>query len=242
MQMRTTILAASLSASIFSSSYAQVGVGEYRYGPDTSESFACLVAEERAKEDLIVKTIGERIEAVTEQRCKNEDCKTELQTFRSIDGEIASIKDKKVEQSTELGARVCRVTIDGSVKENRSTVTLTILTPLDFKHNDQFFINVVSNFGGGELLVFNFHNDKYTKIYQGRVTGAYHDNRIPNKGTFKAVLPLDEVQSREKLLFVHVLDIISVKSEYSIVEMRAFLSSISTQRRGISSRFITVRR
>ena len=240
--MRTTILVASLSVSAISSSYAQVGVGEYRYGPDTSESFACMIAEERAKEDLIVKTIGERIEHIAEQKCRNEDCKIEYQTFRQIDGEIASITEKQVEKSVELGAKVCKVTINGSVHEKRSTVALTVLTPLDFKHNESFFINVVSNITGGELIVFNLHEERYTKIFQGKVTGAFHDNRIPNKGSFKAVLPSNEVQSKEKLLFVHLLDIIPVKSEYSLTEMRAFLSSVSPERKGISSRFITVRR
>ena len=52
-----------LASLITTNTFAITGIGEYRYGPDTTENFACEMAEERAKEDAILKYSGELIEA-----------------------------------------------------------------------------------------------------------------------------------------------------------------------------------
>jgi hypothetical protein len=52
-----------LATLISTNAFAVSGVGEYRYGPDTTENFACEMAEERAKSDAIVQYVGQLVEA-----------------------------------------------------------------------------------------------------------------------------------------------------------------------------------
>ena len=46
---------------------AVTGIGEYRFGPDTAENLACEVAEDRAKQDALIKFNGQLVEAVIEE-------------------------------------------------------------------------------------------------------------------------------------------------------------------------------
>ena len=75
---------------------AVTGVGEYRFGPDTTENLACEVAEDRAKQDALMKFNGQFIEAVIEENCQSEECRYNQQTFNKVEGYIkkAAAKDK----------------------------------------------------------------------------------------------------------------------------------------------------
>ena len=48
-----------LTISGVSSAKEVIGIGEYRYGPDTPQNLACELAEERAKENALSKFVYE---------------------------------------------------------------------------------------------------------------------------------------------------------------------------------------
>ena len=58
--MKKTLLCL-LMIPLFANAKETLGVGEYRYGPDTTQNFACQAAEEKAKEHAITRYVGEQI-------------------------------------------------------------------------------------------------------------------------------------------------------------------------------------
>jgi len=218
------------------------GVGEYHYGADVSEAFACQVAEERAKEDLIVKNIGETIDHLVEKNCVNEECRTESQTFRFLDGRISKITSRTIEKYEYNGYNVCQVVLNGKVSKIASPVKITINSRLSFRDNDTFSVNFVSNTSGGDFFLFNLYNDRYVKVYHLDNVQAFKETTIPRKGHFKAIVPEFTTEVSEKLLFLHTLDKNTMKDEYTIQEMNAVLLSLSKEKYGAVNRFITVRK
>lgn len=231
-----TTLAESSSASSLE------GVGEYRYGPETSEAFACEVAEKKAVEDLIIRHTGETLQHLIEKNCLNEDCKTEAQTFRTVEGKVQSIDKKEIEHYVQLGYKVCKVSLIGKVKTITSSIQLSIASSLSFKHNDLFNISIVTNTSGGDLFLFNLYNEKYVRVYQTSDLKAFKEFTFPEKGMLKALVLEGKEEANEKLLFLQLFGNHSIKDEYSINEMNAFLSSIPPTKKGIASRFVNVRR
>ena len=90
---------------------SSVGIGEYRFGPDTSENSACEFAEHRAREDAILQFIGEQIESITSQECRNEDCEFHNQIFSEVKGIIKKIINRQRQIIKEQGYENCIVTI-----------------------------------------------------------------------------------------------------------------------------------
>lgn len=243
MPMRTTTLVAFLSASLFSSNaYAVRGVGEYRFGPETSENFACEMAKDRARDDLVTKFVGEYLDYVIEKKCVNEDCTIDSQTFRSIDGHIKAIDDEKKEIRTELGHKVCVVTLLGNVERVTSPIKLDVQGSFSYKHNELFTLKVLSSHTGGDFYLFNLYNGNYRKVYTHRIEGWMKEAEVPKEGKFKAILPEGSSESHEMMLFLYVTNGVKVKEEYTTKEMDMFLSTMPPSTRRAYRRYVTVRK
>ena len=91
--MKKFLLASLITTNVF----AVTGIGEYRYGPDTTENLACELAEERAKEDAIIKYVGELIESQMKEECRREECVFHRDTFSEFNGYIKSISKKDIQ-------------------------------------------------------------------------------------------------------------------------------------------------
>lgn len=240
--LRKSNLWLSLLLSFSSSVYALTGVGEYRFGPETSENFACEMAMDRAKDNLIVNSIGEHINSFIEQKCIDESCVSDMQTFKMIEGRIGKINHFDKQITTELGQRVCKVTVDGSVEKFVTGLTMVVDGPFSYKENELFNLKAVVNSSGGSFHVFNFHNDQYRLLYSKVQTLAQDEMKIPEKGKFKAVLPKDKLESHEMYLFLYVVDKLEIKDNYTSTEMNAFINSIKPTKRKVIRRYITIRR
>jgi hypothetical protein len=94
---------------------ATTGVGEYRFGPDTTENMACEIAEDRAQQDALIKFNGQFVEAVIEENCLNGDCRFNQQTFNKVEGYIKKMTAKR-QVIIEQGYKVCVVTINADVE------------------------------------------------------------------------------------------------------------------------------
>ena len=88
--MKKTLLCL-LMIPLFANAKETLGVGEYRYGPDTTKNFACQAAEEKAKEHAITRYVGEQIESIAYETCQNESCDMQKNTFNEVKGEIKTI-------------------------------------------------------------------------------------------------------------------------------------------------------
>jgi len=98
------------------------GVGEYRYGPETSEAQACRLALDKAKSMALSSVMGEFITIEEQQFCRgtlgkesDEDCQLNSLSWSFIEGDLKSTKviQQKVEPSS--GSYICTVAIEAEV-------------------------------------------------------------------------------------------------------------------------------
>ena len=155
--MKKTLLCL-LIIPLFANAKETLGVGEYRYGPDTTQNFACQAAEEKAKEHAITRYVGDQIESVAYETCQNESCDLQKNTFNEIKGEIKTIISKNVKTIENSGYTSCIVSVVADVHRIKNTINISL--------NDDFF-NLREReevkFKGtsnriGYLTVFNFYD------------------------------------------------------------------------------------
>lgn len=98
------------------------GVGEYLYGPETSQAEACRLALDRAKSMALSSVMGESVSNEQQLYCKETsgkksdiDCEYNNVTWSLIEGDIKPPKkvDKKIEDRS--GATACIVAIEVDV-------------------------------------------------------------------------------------------------------------------------------
>lgn len=88
------------------------GYGEYRFGPNISESTACKLAFERAKTNALSNALGEKIISMDLMRCSEGDsaeCELNQTIISSIGGTIKKIKKQSQLPVEKLeGSSICR--------------------------------------------------------------------------------------------------------------------------------------
>ena len=144
MKLASLALAMSIATSAFALDYPMAksdnsieGQGTYHFGPETSENLACSLAEERAKEAAILKKVGEIVELMEIQTCRNEDCETSREFANTLTGAIRKIISRKIEKIIEQGQSSCIVTIQAEVDEVRNQTVFYIQNEsFQFKNND----------------------------------------------------------------------------------------------------------
>lgn len=221
--------------------HSNTGHGEYRFGPDLSENFACDIARQRAMEDLVLKQSGELIDRIIEQNCENEECLTQRQFFSHMEAYVRSFIERSREVETRYGYRVCKVSVTGDVRKKATDVNFIVNGSFTRSHNERFTFNVTTNKPRGDLFVFNLYNDKYKKVYVARQLKGFDETKVPYKGSFRAVLPEGQQLSQEMFLFLFVTNEVNVKDEFTISEMNLFLASLDPSTRKAYRRFLTIR-
>ena len=122
--LRLSLLWLGLCLALPSSAQTVQAVGQYHYGPDTSETTACRLAVLAAKQNALAKTVGESIdisksyacnEAALDHPSANAICTLNQYLWSQIHGEIASLQVLKTETSATLGAKTCSATISAHI-------------------------------------------------------------------------------------------------------------------------------
>ena len=99
------------------------GVGEYLYGPETSESKACELAQDKAKSVALISVMGESVSNEEQLYCKETsgkksdyDCEYNSVKWSLIEGDLKSpinVRRQVVESKT--GLKSCKVSLDVEV-------------------------------------------------------------------------------------------------------------------------------
>ena len=229
--MKKTLLALSLFAT---TAFAEpsVGVGQYNFGPNTPESLACSIAEEKAKEAAILNKVGEVIELMEYQTCDSEHCDHKRDFVNNITGVIRSIIDSKIETIVREGMRSCIVTIKADVYPMKNDISFYIHNDdFKFKHDEEIVFTGVSSHVG-RVILFNQDRGTYTKVYETVVEHPGYEFRIPDDNQkLMAKVPEDSQISQERLLFLFLALDISVKDEYNHNELQRLLESVPVLKR-----------
>ena len=98
------------------------GVGEYLYGPDTSESKACELAQDKAKAMALISVMGESVSNEEQLYCKETsgkrsdyDCEYNSVKWSLIEGDLKSPTNVKRVVESKTGFNSCKVSLDVEV-------------------------------------------------------------------------------------------------------------------------------
>jgi hypothetical protein len=222
--------------------FSSVGLGEYRFGPETSENLACEIAEERAKQDAIAQFIGEEIESTLMQTCINEDCSFQREVFSHLKGVITKIVKYEKEIVEEGRNRNCIVLIEANVQKIENKITLNVETKQKFKDGESVNFSFVTN-EIGNLHVFNFYDNFYHKIDSVIIDKQNKEYKLPKENQkLVAFLPKNVIQSKELLVFFFTQDKIDVKNKYTVNEFKNMLLSVKPTKKQLVYRNITIER
>lgn len=230
-----------ISFLIPSISFASVkGIGEYFYGPDTSQNMACSFAEERAKENAIENFSGLFVESKTVEICSTDECSFFRETNNNVTGTIKNVINKKIHNSIEEGQKICIVEIEAVVEKKQNNVILHVK---DFsaiiKENTEVNFSIIVN-KPGKFILFNHYDQKYHKIYESKNDLINESFNIPKKNKMFAKLTNKQITSKEKLVFVYLTVDIPVKMLYNDFEMKIFLRSLPSNESFVVQRFIQI--
>jgi len=230
-----------LATLISTNAFAVSGVGEYRYGPDTTENFACEMAEERAKSDAIVQYVGQLVEAQIKESCRRDECVFQRDTYSEFNGYIKSIKNKKVSKQVSDGYSVCVVTVDADVSKLNNTIRFEAHVNSEVRHEDEMKFTVVSN-KLGKVAVFNYNGNKYYKIQEVTIAAKNRQVVLPYDNSKKIVarLPFGKNESKELLTFVFTEGDVEFKNDYSSAELKNVIASIPPTDRKVVNRYVNI--
>lgn len=230
-----------LSSLIVTNAFAVTGIGEYRYGPDTAENLACELAEERAKEDAIIKYVGQSVEAQIKEECMREKCVFHRDTFSELNGYIKSLTKKEIEKQLFPGYSACVVTIEAEVAGINNTIIFQVDGKFDVKHEEEMTFKLVSN-RAGKVGMFNYHGNKYYKVQEAKFASQRTEIVLPYDKTKKlvAMVPDGQKQSKELVTFLFSEKDIVFKNEYSTLEMKNLIASIPPMNRKVVNRYVNI--
>jgi len=228
--MKKTLLALSLFAStVFAEPV--IGIGEYNYGPNTPETLACTLAEEKAKGAAILNKVGEIVEIIEYQTCDGPNCDMTKDFVNNVTGVIKSIISTKIETIKREGMTSCIVTINADVEAVENDISFYIYGDNFFKAEQEInFIGISNQYG--KVYVFNQEGHVYRKIYETKIEHPGYEFKIPDDGSkMVAKLPDNRDISNERLLFLFLGVDISVKEVYNHDELSRFLESVPVLKR-----------
>ena len=221
---------------------AITGIGEHRFGPETAENVACEFAEEKAKQDALIKFNGEYVDAMIEENCQSENCNFNRQTFNKIEGHIKSISDVKRDIVVERGYKVCVVTINADVQKLNNDIKFIIGGSFNLKDGaDITFIGSVNK--KGNVYLYNYYEGNYNRVLNTWIATPNSNFVLPSEPyRMKAQVPNGQVQSKELLLFLFVTNDVNFKDSYTENEMKFVISQIPSNQRKVITRHINILR
>jgi len=215
------------------------GSGEYRFGPDTSENFACEMAEIKAKENAISNFLGETVEFSSQRSCINAHCDFNDQIVLDSKGVIKSVSSLHKTVLVREGYKNCVVKVKADVVEIKSNIKFRVDGKLDYFYGDLVDFSLMSN-KPGHVYIFNYFSGEYTHIINAQI---FRQNTAIPINQLTAYLPKYLDYSKELMVFVFTeKPIRQIKYKYAANEMKNMILSIPVESRKVVYRYLTIRR
>ena len=228
-----------ISALVPSLTFAStVGIGEYRFGPDTAENAACEFAEHRAREDAILQFFGEQFESITMQDCKDEDCEFHNQIFSEVKGIVKKIINRQRQIIKEEGYKNCIVSIEAEVEKINNTIRFDVHTKTSFVEGENVDFTFVTN-RPGTILVYSFDDGNYYALDRATIQRQKELN-LPSEKRIVATLKPNQYQSKDLVAFIFTEENLDFKGKYTANEMRNMLSSLDASKKRVVYRYVTI--
>jgi hypothetical protein len=222
---------------------AATGVGEWHYGPETSENVACARAEQLAKADAVRSVIGEAIFIDEFSNCAEvrgeAKCRYESSIFSVTDSYIRKSIITNRHVSTSLNKSVCSVDVDVKVTNDKPKTDANV--------SGRFF------YKEGETMSWDLKSSDPTKVYLYHVEGnkatmmwptfVGTNNTVANELTLPT--PGYKFKARagrlsESLVFVFTNEKINLMRNYELDDLNSKLLSIPIAERRIIRRNLVI--
>lgn len=234
-----------LVTSLFASAEVTTSIGEYKYGPDTSEETACKIAESIAKENAILNITGEEIGHVTLENCKQQACDIQKDFISDSSGYIKSVIDKTVQTGKAIGYSKCSVVLRADVEKIDNPIKFKLdSNHFNFTEGDEVIISGSTN-KQGLVAAFLFVDGVYHLLDGELIASSPNNFMLPSTRETKliAYLPQNKLQSKELLtvLFIEADGKrYDIQQKYNKVQMENFLISIPVQKRKVINNYVYI--
>ena len=231
------------------------GSGEQFFGPETSESEACAIAEESAKTDALRIFYGETLSVDQQMSCRESSdtspdpsyCQMNKILWNQVGGDIRSVSQISQQVSKVVGSRVCKVQLVADIVVNRGKpdpnfdlgVQLNSIAyregerlSLTLEPNQPMYVAIFSwlpypNRDARIERIFPNIHEPHARIDQKRV--------VPNANyRFQVELPETWPRNRrvldEYLLIVATKSLVNWRESYSFQEFNAKLAEYPLDR------------
>ena len=234
-----------LLTTMFANAEVVTSVGEYNYGPDTSDETACIMAQNIARQNAILQVSGEDVSVVTIENCKNEKCDIQKDFISDQQGYIKSIIEESSQTKKALGYKKCTTVIRADVEKVKNPIQFRLhQKEFNFHEGDEVIISGSSN-KQGLVMAFLYVDGVYHLIDGLLIASTPGKFMLPSTRENKliAYLPENRLQSKELLtvLFIESDDRhYDIKSRYNKIEMEDFIKTIPVQKRKVVNEFVYI--
>jgi len=176
---KLTLLIGLFLAFVFGLAGAEIahGSAEYLYGPETSQSTACQLAEDKAKIVAIASIFGEALSNEEQQFCNStsgnksvSNCEFNRVTWTLIEGDIKVVKNLKRKVESRGDATACIVSLDADVvipaKKSDPNFDMKVRTKQSvYRVGDDFSLEIEST-EPAYVAIFNWLPNENNKVYR----------------------------------------------------------------------------
>jgi hypothetical protein len=239
-------LASILLALWGSPTQAATGSGEFHYGPETSENYACAKAEQLAKIEAIRSVIGENLYADEFSQCKDRNgeiqCAYDVALFSTTDAFIRGVKkSKRYIDNSSVGGRICTVHVDVIVSDKKPKVDAFVEGRFMYKHGDNMIYRVKTN-SPTKVFVFHTEGKKATMMWPAFYgTNNYVANELvfPTQG-YKITALASKAKLPESLVFVFTNEDVNFMRDYDVDDLNNKLLALKIEDRRIIRRNLVI--
>jgi hypothetical protein len=227
-------------------SQAAFGSGEFHYGPETSENYACSKAEQLAKIEAIRSVIGENLYADEFSQCKDRNgeiqCAYDVALFSTTDSFIRSVKSsKRYINERSVGGRTCRVDVNVSVSDKKPKIDAFVEGRFMYKHGDSMIFRVKTN-EPTKVFVFHTEGNKATMMwpaYYGTNNKVANELVFPTQG-YKITALASKARLPESLVFVFTNEEVNFMRDYDVDDLNNKLLALKIEDRRIIRRNLVI--
>ena len=243
----TDTLPISLLSMLFSltmnTSTAATGTGEWHFGPDVSENYACERAETLARISAIRSVLGENIyidefNQCTERKSKV-TCSTDKAVFSMTDSYVKSISERKQRITEFMGKKVCTVDVKVQVSDDRPSIDAFVDGRFMYKSGEFMQFKMATN-TPSKVYIFHVEGKKATMMWP---TFVGTNNHVANELTVPTEGYRIKAQAGrfdESLVFVFSNADLKLMRDYEVNDLNAKLLSIPIKDRRIVRRNLVI--
>ena len=222
---------------------AATGTGEWHFGPDVSENFACQKAETLARVEAIRSVIGENIFVDEFYQCREmkdeRKCASDTAMFSMTDSYVKKISARKREVRPSYNGKVCTVDLDVLVTKERPKIDAFVDGRFMYKSGESMQFKMATN-EPSKVYMFHIEGKKATMMWPtfvGTNNKVANELTVPTQG-YKMIARASKFD--ESIVFVFSNAELNFMRDYDVNDLNAKLLSIPITDRRIIRRNLVI--